>query len=188
MITKPIINQEFGLVFYQAECNTGETFEFKSFTPNNELDTDSKDYCCVVISGSFNSENDFRDPMTFSPTKMRVADGLVLPGNNKFTALEDNSVYACVSAIQEDLRKYLEIKGMRDIPYFRQGYELTHLFMEAGDEHALSSTGPDVAVVCISGEAKILDTVIKAQQIYVANEEEVVTSTESGHFCLIRKI
>ena len=127
---------ELGLHFYKATCLKDEEFSFRSFTNNNELDTDSRDYFCVVAAGSFYSENDLRDPMTFKATRRRVADGMVLPGNNKFKALEDGSVYYCLSVLPKRFATF----------DFHAMYKLKQQFQDAGSSVTLDETKDELMV------------------------------------------
>jgi len=175
------IIKEFGLHFFKAVCQKDEEFTFKSETPNNELDIDSKSYFCVVTSGSFLSENENRDNMTFKPTKRRVADGMVLPGQNKFKALEDNSIYYCVSVLHAR-------PSTKD---FHTMYKLKHEYLEVGQVFTLRFEDNDLTLISlgITGEAVITDganvtqTALEdGQRLMVPDNGSIVfTATTAGH-------
>lgn len=180
MDTTAQIIKDLGLHLFKAVCQKDEEFTFISETPNNELDIDSKSYFCVVTAGSFLSENENRDDMTFKPTKRRVADGMVLPGQNKFKALEDNSVYYCLSVLPS--------RFSRD---FHAMYKLKHEYLEAGQSITVQFVDNDLAMFSlgITGEAVITDganvtqtTLEDGQRLMVPDNGSIVfTATTAGH-------
>ena len=177
--------RELGLHHFKAVCQKDESFTFSSPTPNNVLDSDTKSYFCTVVSGSFLFENDNGTPMTFKATKRRMGDGIVFPGSNKLTALEDDSVYCCISVLPQRFLK----------EDFHAMYEMKHEFLEAGQSRTLRFADSELVLLSmgVAGEAIVTEgenvkevTFEDGQRLAVPVEGEIVfTATTTGHLVVV---
>lgn len=88
--------RELGVYLFLADCNEGEAFSFTAPLREMTLDTPTVP---VVAAGRFRGECAWRDAIEWPALPTRTEGGIAFPGNHRLTALEPNSIYACVAAI-----------------------------------------------------------------------------------------
>lgn len=164
-----------GIFFFSAKCGKGEMFQFLSpveeFTLNSPTVT-------LVISGMFKGYCDYRDSIVWPALPSRTEGGMIFPGIHRIEALEDDSIYSCVSPLPASLTEVSP-----------EMFKLEHHQYNEGDTPSFSAEQNHVAVIVMSGLASCMGVNYSAgQKIDVINSEITLNVIESGHFVVYRNL
>lgn len=100
-----VFYRKLGIMFFSAECNKGQTFEFISPIKEFTLETPTVP---LVTAGKFRGYSEFRDPIDWPALPTKTEGGIAFPGRHVLEALEDGSIYACVCALPQHLTEVSE--------------------------------------------------------------------------------
>lgn len=87
-------------MFFSAQCNKGQTFEF--FSPIKEFTLETPTVP-LVTAGKFRGYSEFRDPVEWPALPTKTEGSIAFPGRHVLEALEDGSIYACVCELPSNL-------------------------------------------------------------------------------------
>ena len=110
--------RELGIMFFSAECNKGQTFEFVSPIKEFTLETPTVP---LVTAGKFRGYSQFRDPVEWPALPTKTEGGIAFPGLHRLEALEDGAVYACVCELPQHLTEVTP-----------DMFALDHVYVEGG--------------------------------------------------------
>lgn len=126
-------------MYFSATLKRGQAFEFVNPIPGVVLDTPTVP---VVVRGSFVGFNALRDPLKWGALPGKTEGGISFPGRHRLEALEDNSIYACVSHLPPNLTEVTP-----------DMFKLDHSHVESGDRSYVAADGYK-AVIVMSGAVR----------------------------------
>lgn len=129
--------RELGIMFFSAQCNKGQTFEFVSPLKEFILETPTVP---LVTAGKFRGYSQFRDPVEWPALPTKTEGGIAFPGLHRLEALEDGSVYACVCELPSNLTEVTP-----------DMFKLDHVYVEGGTPSFSHADGYR-AVIVMSGD------------------------------------
>lgn len=129
--------RELGIMFFSAECNKGQTFEFVSPVKEFTLETPTVP---LVTAGKFRGYNQFRDPVEWPALPTKTEGGIAFPGLHRLEALEDGAVYACVCELPSNLT---------EVP--SDMFKLDHVYVEGGTPSFSHADGYRAVIVMSGG-------------------------------------
>lgn len=171
--------RKYGLAFYQATFDLGETLKFYIDLEDKDVDFDSKNIFTIVDTGAFSAKNENMDSaLECTVSNSRIADGVVLKGRYSITAKEQDSVYTCLSVLTD---KELATPGLRRITKFNK--TLDHHYVQAGD--AVVCTGV-TSVIVLSGKVSLDGKEYTSGACFDLPSNASITCISSGHVCFVK--